>query len=63
MTTSFGLHADDGRREHILLGEFFTTDGNGGHVTTLTDTFRLDLARSPARVKNTAPMAAPTDRN
>jgi hypothetical protein len=29
---------------NILLGEFFTTDGNGGHVTTLTDTFRLDLA-------------------
>jgi hypothetical protein len=29
---------------NILLGEFFTTDGNGGHVTTLSDTFRLDLA-------------------
>jgi hypothetical protein len=28
----------------ILLGEFFTTDGNGGHVTTLSDSFRLDLA-------------------
>jgi len=43
------------------LGEFFTTDGNGGHVTTLTDTFRLDLAAH--RLVETVTMAAPTDRN
>jgi hypothetical protein len=28
----------------MLLGEFITTDGNGGHVVSLADSFRLDLA-------------------
>lgn len=29
---------------NILLCEFMTTDGNGGHVISLADSFRLDLA-------------------
>ncbi|HEX5159634.1 MAG TPA: metallophosphoesterase [Ktedonobacterales bacterium] len=29
---------------NMLLGEFITTDGNGGHVVSLADSFRLDLA-------------------